>query len=139
MLATPALPPMLKGRPFIGVLQEFRRNAPEVLLKAGRQHGDIARLRLGPQLIYAVSNPEWIRDILVTHQSNFIKSRMLERAKVLLGEGLLTSEGEFHTRQRRLAQPAFHRDRLIGYASAMVECTARTRGEWIERAPLHPA
>jgi cytochrome P450 len=136
MLATPALPPMLKGRPFIGVLQEFRRNAPEVLLKAARQHGDIARLRLGPQLIYAVSNPEWIRDILVTHQSNFIKSRMLERAKVLLGEGLLTSEGEFHKRQRRLSQPAFHRERLIGYGTAMVDCASATRESWTNGATL---
>ena len=62
----------------------------------------------------------------MTHQSNFIKSRMLERAKVLLGEGLLTSEGEFHKRQRRLSQPAFHRERLIGYGSAMVDCAVAT-------------
>jgi cytochrome P450 len=136
MLATPALPPMLKGRPFIGVLQEFRKNAPEVLLKAAREHGDIARLRLGPQHIYTVSNPEWIRDILVTHQSNFIKSRMLERAKVLLGEGLLTSEGEFHKRQRRLSQPAFHRERLIGYGAAMVDCAVASRESWTSGATL---
>src|SRR5580698_5236030 len=128
MLATPALPPMLKGRPFIGVLPEFFKNAPEVLLRAAREHGDIARLRLGRQHIYAVSNPDWIRDILVTHQSNFIKSRLLERAKVLLGEGLLTSEGEFHKRQRRLSQPAFHRERLANYARMMVECGESARG-----------
>src|SRR5579862_1551145 len=55
---------------------------------------------------------------------------MLERAKVLLGEGLLTSEAEFHKRQRRLVQPAFHRDRLIGYGAAMAECAAQCRDRW---------
>lgn len=125
-----ARPPVIKGRPFVGMLPEFRKNAPQVLLRAAREHGDIAEIRLGPQRIFAVANPDWIRDILVTHQSNFIKSRMLERAKVLLGEGLLTSEGEFHKRQRRLSQPAFHRDRLIGYGSAMVDCAVHAREKW---------
>ena len=120
----------MKGRLFLGVLPQFRKNPPEFLLSVARGHGDIASMRLGPQHTYAISNPEWIKEILVTQQAKFMKSRMLERAKVLLGEGLLTSEGEFHTRQRRLVQPAFHRDRLIGYGAAMVECAAYTRDQW---------
>ncbi|HTS74642.1 MAG TPA: cytochrome P450 [Bryobacteraceae bacterium] len=136
MLATAPSPPVLKGRPFIGSLPEFRRNPPQFLLKVAREHGDIAQFRLGPQVMCSITRPEWIKDILVTHQSNFIKSRMLERAKVLLGEGLLTSEGEFHTRQRRLSQPAFHRDRLIGYGAAMVDCAMKTRNAWGEGAKL---
>ena len=123
-------PPALKGRPFLGVLSDFRKNPPEFLRSISQKHGDIVFMRLGPQPAYAISNPDWIRDILVTHQTQFIKSRMLERAKVLLGEGLLTSEGEFHKRQRRLVQPAFHRERLIGYGSAMVECAAQCRDRW---------
>jgi cytochrome P450 len=128
--------PLMRGRRFLGMLPEFRRNAPQVLLRAAREHGDIAEIRLGPQRIFAVANPEWIRDILVTNQTNFTKSRMLERAKVLLGEGLLTSEGEFHTRQRRLSQPAFHRERLIGYGAAMVDCASKTRAGWSNGATL---
>src|SRR5580692_4058578 len=127
MLATPPKtlqPPAMKGRPLIGVLPEFRRNAPGFLLNAARKHGDLVYLRVGPQHIYFVNHPDWIRDILVTHQAGFTKSRMLERARVLLGDGLLTSKGEFHTRQRRLVQPAFHRDRLAGYAAVMVDCAA---------------
>lgn len=131
-----ASPPFRKGLPIIGVLPQFRRNPPEFLQSLARDHGDLVHFRLGPQDIYLVSNPEWIKDILVTNQTNFTKSRFLERAKVLLGEGLLTSEGEFHRRQRRLVQPAFHRDRLIGYASAMVECTARTRDRWSDGVQL---
>lgn len=136
MLATAPQPPILKGRPFLGVLNDFRKAAPQFLLKVAREHGEIAQLRLGNQTVYSITNPEWIKDIFVTHQSNFIKSRMLERAKVLLGEGLLTSEGEMHKRQRRLSQPAFHRDRLAGYGSAMVDCALHTRDSWKSGAAL---
>jgi cytochrome P450 len=136
MLATPlsppaiTRPPSIKGLPLIGVLPVFRKDAPGFLLRIAKTHGDLVHLRLGPQQVYFVNHPEWIRDILVTHQSNFTKSRMLERAKVFLGEGLLTSEGEFHTRQRRLVQPAFHRERLAGYATSMVDCAAACRDRW---------
>jgi len=129
-------PPLRKGLPILGVLPQFRKNPPEFLQSLAHDQGDLVHFRLGPQHVYLVSKPDWIKDILVTNQSNFTKSRFLERAKVLLGEGLLTSEGEFHRRQRRLVQPAFHRDRLVGYASAMVECAAHTRQEWTDGAQL---
>jgi len=91
--AAPPKPPSLTGLPLVGVLPYFRRDSPEFLRRAAREHGDLVHLRLGPQDVYVVSKPEWIRDILVTNQDNFTKSRMLERARVLLGDGLLTSEG----------------------------------------------
>jgi cytochrome P450 len=134
-----ASPPLRKGLPIVGVLPQFRKNPPVFLQSLLRDHGDLVHFRLGPQNIYLVSNPDWIKDILVTNQTNFTKSRFLERAKVLLGEGLLTSEGEFHRRQRRLVQPAFHRDRLVGYASAMVETTAHAREQWTSGAQLDMA
>ncbi len=114
----------------MGVLPQFRKNPPEFLLRTAHEHGDLVNFRLGPQNAYVVNQPDWIRDILVTHQSNFTKSRMLERARVLLGDGLLTSEGAHHTRQRRLVQPAFHRDRLAGYAQSMVDCAIVCRDRW---------
>jgi cytochrome P450 len=80
--------------------------------------------------MYLVNHPDYVREILVANQGNFIKSRGLRRAKLLLGEGLLTSEGQHHLRQRRLVQPAFHRERLAGYASAMSECAVRWRDRW---------
>jgi cytochrome P450 len=118
------------ARPLLGVLPKFRKDPPGYLQSVAREFGDLAYMRLGPQHAFVVSRPEWIRDILVTHQSNFTKSRLLERAKVLLGDGLLTSEDEFHTRQRRLVQPAFHRDRLVHYAADMVACAERVRNQW---------
>jgi cytochrome P450 len=123
-------------RPFLGVLPHFRRDPAGYLLSVAREYGDLAHMRLGPQHAYVVSRPDWIRDVLVTNQNNFTKSRMLERAKVLLGDGLLTSEGEFHTRQRRLVQPAFHRDRLVRYAADMVSCAKKLCSQWHDGAEL---
>lgn len=125
-----ACPPTVKGRPFLGVLRDFRKHPPEFLRSVAQQHGDFARLVLANQDMYLISNPEWIRDIFITHQANFRKSRMLERSRILLGDGLLTSEGAFHTRQRRLVQPAFHRQRLAGYGASMTECALQTRDQW---------
>ena len=122
--------------PWLGVLPHFRKDPANYLLNIAREHGDLAYMRLGPQHAFVVSHPDWIRDILVTHQNNFTKSRMLERAKVLLGDGLLTSEGEFHTSQRRLVQPAFHRDRLLRYSADMVDCAERAGETWFSGAVL---
>src|ERR1700681_1716187 len=126
-----ARPPGPKNaRPWLGVLPLFRKDPANYLLQVAREYGDLAYMRLGPQHAFVVSDPDAIRDILVANQANFTKSRMLERAKVLLGDGLLTSEAELHTRQRRLVQPAFHRDRLVRYASDMVTCAERARDTW---------
>jgi cytochrome P450 len=123
------VPPLAKGRRFLtGVLPAFRKDPPGYLMSLAREYGDVVALALGRQNAFFVNDPEIIRDIFITHQGKFKKSRMLERARVLLGNGLLTAEGESHKRQRRLVQPAFHRERLIGYSSAMVECAAACRG-----------
>jgi cytochrome P450 len=94
------------------------------------RYGDLVYFEFGPQPMFIVNNPDYIRDVLVTHNKKFMKGEGLQRAKRLLGEGLLTSEGEFHLRQRRLAQPAFHRQRIAGYAATMVEYAARDCDRW---------
>lgn len=133
-MATLAATPVMHARnPLVlGHLMEFRANPIRFLERMAREHGDLVHFRLGPQQTYLLSNPDHIRDVLVTNQRNFTKSLVLQRMKTLLGEGLLTSEGEFHLRQRRLAQPAFHRDRLAGYAKVMTEFALRTREGWKE-------
>lgn len=129
-MAAPAYPPGPKGLPVVGIFPEFRRNPATYLLKTARTYGDIAYFRLNLQHMFLFSRPEYAQDILVTNQRKFEKSRIMKRSKILLGEGLLTSESDFHLRQRRLAQPAFHRDRLIGYSNGMVECATRTQSRW---------
>jgi cytochrome P450 len=122
--------PEVKGGPILGVWQEYLRNPPVFLERAARRCGDVARFRLVHHNAYLLNHPDSIKEVLVTNQANFTKSRMLERARLLLGDGLLTSEDDFHRRQRRLVQPAFHRDRLAGYAASMVDCAARCKEEW---------
>jgi cytochrome P450 len=109
---------------------EIARNPLAMMVAMNREYGDIAHWRIGPQHLYLINHPDLIRDVLVTNQKNFHKSRGLERAKLLLGNGLLTSEGEFHLRQRRLAQPAFHKQRIAAYAGAMTEYASRSSSSW---------
>ena len=135
MLPT-ASAPGPKNFPLVGQLPAFRRRPLAFLQKMVREYGDIAYFRLGPQHAFLLSHPEHIREVLVTRQSNFTKSRALQRARLLLGEGLLTAEGQFHLRQRRLAQPAFHRERLAGYAAVMSRCARKTRDRWQDGATL---
>jgi cytochrome P450 len=119
--------PLIPGLSFLSL----RRDRIGFLTKLAEEYGDLAHFQLGAMHIYLLSNPDYIRDILITHNKQFMKGEGLQRAKRLLGEGLLTSEGEFHLRQRRLAQPAFHRQRIAGYAEAMVEYAARMRNDWL--------
>jgi len=123
-------PPGPKRKPVIGYLREFRHDPPAFLTKLAREHGDVVNFKLGPQDMYLLNHPDYIRDVLVTNNRNFVKSRGLQMAKRFLGESLLTSEGEFHRRQRRLAQPAFHRQRINSYADAMIDHAFRTRERW---------
>jgi cytochrome P450 len=101
------------------------------LLRVHREYGDLASVRFGNVCLILVSHPDHIRDILVTNNRNFIKGRGLQRARLLLGNGLLTSEGDFHLRQRRLAQPAFHRQRITAYADTMVQYALRATSRWV--------
>ncbi len=113
-----------------GILRQFRNDAPRFLLRAREQFGDVAYARLGLQDVYLINHPEYVKDILVTNQGNFTKSRVLQRAKRMLGEGLLTAEGARHLKQRRMIQPAFHRDRLKSYGESMSDWGVRIRDRW---------
>ncbi len=119
-----------RNLPLLGSLPSFRARPIEFLCETAKKYGDLPYFRLGSYHAYLVNHPDFVRDILVTNQSNFTKSRALQRARILFGQGLLTSEGQFHLRQRRLVQPAFHRDRLAGYAVVMSDCAVRVRERW---------
>src|SRR5436305_14953033 len=101
-----------------------------------RTYGDVASYRMAGEQLFFVNDPQHIKDVLVTHNRNFTKGRGLQRTKRLPGEGLLTSEGTTHLRQRRLMQPAFHRERIAAYAGTMVEYADRTRRGWRDGAAL---
>ncbi len=83
----------------------------------------------GRTVVVAV-HPELAREVLTNHPRSLKKGLGLQRTRNVLGNGLLTSEGEFHLRQRRLAQPAFHRERIARYADVMVERTEQLAATW---------
>ena len=128
--ATSTFPPGPKPSFFNSIVYRPGRDPLEFFSNLAHQYGDLAYLRMAREHLFVASDPAVIRDVLVTHNQNFHKSRGLERIKILLGEGLLTSEDAFHLRQRRLMQPAFHRDRIAAYASTMVSYADRVRRGW---------
>ena len=113
--------------------RKFRPANPILLFQhLAREYGDIAHYKIGWNHIVFLNHPDYIREVLVVQNDNFIKERTVRRTKMLLGEGLITSEGAQHRLQRQVAQPAFHRQRIPEYASTMVEEAVRTRGSWRE-------
>ena len=124
--------PRLKGLPLVGNLPQFRRRPLATLLGAAREGGDVARLDLASERFYLLSHPEHVRHVLQENPRNYVKG--YGKAAVLLGNGLVMSEGSFWRRQRRLMQPAFHRKRLAGFAGVMVRETARMLDSWEARA-----
>ncbi len=124
--------PLMPQR-FLGqALWAFRRDPIAYLREAAASHGDIVRLPLTRQPLFLINHPDLIKDIFVTRQKQFKKGRGLERAKKLLGEGLLTSEDPYHLRQRRLIQPAFHRQRIAAYAQQMTHYADQTSAKWAD-------
>lgn len=101
-----------------------------------RNYGDAVQFRVGRQILIFFNHPDLVREVLVTQHRSFHKSLVMQRTKVILGEGLLTSEEKFHQRQRRLSQPAFHRERIARYGDEMVRLAARTREEWRDGATV---
>jgi cytochrome P450 len=122
----------LKG---LAPILRFRSEPLEFIGDAGRRSIDIRQIQLGFRDVFQVNHPDLVRDVLVNHDWNFEKGRGLKASKPFLGNGLLTSEGELHRRQRRLVQPAFHSARLASYAQSMVSCAAQMRGGWKHGVP----
>ncbi|MDQ3862438.1 MAG: cytochrome P450 [Actinomycetota bacterium] len=123
-------PPGPKGHLLGGNVREYARDPLGFLSRCVREYGDVVQLRFMGQPIYLLSDPGLIEYVLVENNRNFTKTRILKRNRRLLGEGLLTSEGEFWRRQRRLAQPAFHRKRVAAYGEVMAAFAERSLGAW---------
>ncbi|MDQ4075923.1 MAG: cytochrome P450 [Chloroflexota bacterium] len=124
------LPPGPKGLPLLGSLIPLRSDRIGFLMKCAEEYGDIVHFKVVRDHVFLLNHPDYVQEVLVTNNRNFVKSRGLKRTKAMLGEGLLTSEGAFHLRQRRLVQPAFHRKRIAAYAHAMIDYAARTYVRW---------
>src|SRR4028119_1072295 len=130
MVETLHPPPGPKGHVLGANLREYARDPLGFLSGCAREYGDVVKLRFMGQTLYLLSHADLIEYVLVENNRNFTKTRLLRRNRRLLGEGLLTSEGEFWRRQRRLAQPAFHRERVAAYGEVMAGFAERSVEAW---------
>ena len=135
------LPPGPKGHPILGVMREFNRDSLGFIMRC-REYGDVVSARFLYVPAYFIYHPADIEEILSTNARNFRKSMSLRSNffQRLVGNGLVTSEGDFWRRQRRLAQPAFHRQRISSYGEVMVDFATRNIDKWRpgETRDIHP-
>jgi cytochrome P450 len=132
MSTTLKAPPGPRGHWLTGNLPQFRRDRLGFLTECARRYGDYVSLRLGPKRVRLLNHPDLIEEVLVTKNRYFIKHFALRQARRALGNGLLTSEGDFWRDQRKLAQPAFQRERISSYAGTMVAFTERMLRDWAD-------
>ncbi len=120
----------MPGHPVVGNLLNARRNFLHFFGNAAG-HGDIVRMRFLHRVGYLLVRPEDIKHVLVDNYKNYGKqTRGYQVLRISLGQGLVTSEGDFWRRQRRIAQPAFHHQSISGFADVMVECASMMLDRW---------
>jgi cytochrome P450 len=129
------IPPGPPPRRIVGNLPEFASDLLGFFTSCARTYGDVARVQLGSRTGYLLTNPADIEQVLVGQHRNFIKHSFFWRhVRAVFGDGLLTSEGDAWLAQRRMIQPAFHKDRIAGYGAVMVEFADRMTDDWQDGA-----
>ncbi|HJL01714.1 MAG TPA: cytochrome P450 [Polyangiaceae bacterium LLY-WYZ-15_(1-7)] len=133
------LAPSPPSLPIVGNLAALSSGPDRLraLLQLRAEHGDVVRLQFGGLPAHLVSDPDLVGEVLHTRNKVFGKhTRGLHKLRLVLGMGLLTSEGSFWLRQRRIAQPAFHRKRIAGFADRMVQASEDMVGGWEDGAEI---
>jgi cytochrome P450 len=127
----PPKPPGPKEKLFTGSLHAFQSHPLKFLTELSEKYGKVSSFRFGPfQNVFLVNDPDLIKEILVTKQRSFIKSRDIQSLKTIVGNGLLTSEKDFHLKQRRMIQPAFKKTHITSYAEDMINTTDTYISRW---------
>jgi cytochrome P450 len=133
--ATVRTPPTY-GRFLIGVLPEFRRDPLQLFVGLMQQYRDLVRLRFGPRYSYTLFHPDLVKRVLVDNHKNYERNAFgNELLKQQIGLNLLTSDGDFWLRQRRLMQPAFHRQRIQGFGTIITQSAAAMLDRWAATPP----
>jgi cytochrome P450 len=125
-----------RGHFILGSLREVQRDQLGFYTACAREFGDVVPVRLGTRRAVIVYHPDAIEQVLVTQNRHFHKSPGVRLLKPLFGDGLLLSEGDFWLRQRRLVQPAFHRQRIGAYGEVMTAYTTRRLAQWKDGATI---
>ena len=124
------LPPGPKGTLIGGNIFQFRARLLDFLLETAREYGPLTNFRIGPRRVFLASAPDLIEQVLITDAKHYIKHFGARAFKPVLGNGLVTSEGEFWHRQRKLIQPVFLKARVQSYAPIMGDLTERMLDSW---------
>ena len=124
-----ALPPGPPEPPVIGQSLRYVRD-PIGIMQEAAAYGDLTTMSTRPALVYLVTHPDLIRELFVTNHLKVGRGRNTETLQYLMGQGLVTSDGALHLRQRRLMQPQFHQRRVAGYARIMADYAHRHQQRW---------
>lgn len=125
-----------KGSWILGNLPELQQDWLGTLLRWQQDYGDFVTVRLGPRPAAFIFDPDDAEAVLVHNYKHFRKNFIIRRTRVVIGDGLLLSEGDFWLRQRRLMQPAFHRHQIALYAETMSQLTNRALDNWQDRSTI---
>lgn len=126
----PSIPPGPKGLPLVGSFFEYFQDPTGFVTKIVQQYGPIVHFKLGGQSFYQLSHPDLIREVLMTQSKCFEKTGGLQRAKRVIGNGLLSSNGEDHRSQRKMLMPAFHPEQINAYAPIMAQYASEAAESW---------
>ena len=123
--------PRMSSTGLLGMLPEMRDDPIGLFLRAREAHGDVVRLRLGPYPAMFIYHPDHVHHVLAGNAANYAKqTRGYQMLRLVVGNGLVTSEGSFWKRQRRIAQPAFHRERIAGFHDVFVRASEDVVARW---------
>jgi cytochrome P450 len=137
---TPALPPGPGSRPPVSDLQTLRDGPHAFLLQVARNYGPTVRYPVGPLAVYLVTGPDGVKRVLQDNHKNYCKDTFqYNLLSTITGDGLLTSDGDFWRRQRRLAAPAFHKTRVQGFAPMMAEAAEQMLARWPDAGQIDVA
>lgn len=123
-------PPGPRGHPLWGSMLDFQRDQLAFILDVARQHGEVAKYRIANLTFYQVNHPEGVKRVLQDNYHNYVKGDLFEKFSPLIGHGLFVSDGPLWLRQRRLMQPAFHRQQIAIFGQIMTGSALQMLERW---------
>ncbi|MBP6440689.1 MAG: cytochrome P450 [Caldilineaceae bacterium] len=131
-------PPVVRGNHFFGNARELQADRLGFLLRNLHAYGEVAQLRVFGRRVYTVYHPDGIKHILQENHANYVKGPFFDPIRAIAGNGLFTADGELWLRQRRLLQPAFHRQRIASFGQVMTDQAVRMLARWDEAVAAEP-
>lgn len=129
-----AVAPGPRGVPLLGNLPQWKSDTAQFLLRAQRDHGEVARLRLGPYTVHLVTAPDAVGRVLKENSANYTRGVLYEQFRLVMGNGLLTTDGDYWKAHRRAVQPVFLRKAVAAIGPNVVRATREMLDDWEVRA-----